>query len=329
LAFALTVPGMNTLEAVLDDTASPVEYSDEVARHDRALSAGHALWKAMKASPELFRIGAIAASRTVKGPDNRGSGERFEAKFCPLLTDEVQATITADVVAALPDGIIPGLGRVREILWLPSPAGSRALLDCIVQTTTVAGAVRRDWVNVKQVGKSQAGEACAQSTIERVALGEDLTIPRRVKVARTVVQFAAGTLKIATDDYIIVDFMCAGKKLLSIHAQGLLSTVTRDKLGMYRLAMYKHSNRGVQQCIPSDIRLPDDFDVNAAFWRSLIRPLKADDLRLHYVTLAAQSDLTPAQVTAVAAAVDGMDDETMFAIARSDFEKICPDLRKA
>jgi hypothetical protein len=313
---------MSTQRATLAGPVSPLGHDAEVPRADRALTASAVLWAAIKASTELRRIGARAAARICRAGGNRGPGEQFEDALAALLTADVQAAITADVIGALPGGVVPGLGRVKEILWLTTPKGSRKGFDCVVQTTTGGGAIRHDWVNVKRrTGKPQHAEAVAASTLLRVAQDEDLHLGRRVNVSRTIVQFAAGAKKIATSDYVILAFQCAGKKLVDVHAQGLLSTVKGDKL-----AMFIHSNRAVVQYVPSDVRLPDDFDVNAAFWRALIRTLTADDLRLHYVALAAQSGLGPAQVTALAVAVDEADDETMFAVARAGLEQLCPGL---
>lgn len=316
----------------LCDTVVEDELDDDMAfRADRALSASAILFGGISASPTLHRIGALAAARCVKGgirgDGTRGPGEKFENALASLLDDDdTQAAIAAEVIGALPGGVVPGLGRVKKIKWLVTPKGSRKGFDVVVETTTEDGAVRHDWVNVKRrTGKVKHADAVAQAAMLRVASGEDLLVGRRINVAKTIVQFAAGEKKIATSDYIIMAFQCDGKQLKGIHSQGLLSTLSGDKL-----ALFLHPNRAVMQYITADSTgLPDDFDVNGAFWRTQIRTMKADDLRLHYVTVAEQAGLTPAQVEAVAQAVLATDDKTMFAIAIADLEKICPDLYKA
>jgi hypothetical protein len=296
---------------------------EEQLRADRALSAGHILFTALQSSPELHRVGALAERATFKKGGNRGSGEVFEVKLGSLLTAEVQAVITDDVIAALPRGTVRGLGRVKDVAFITPDAATRKGFDCIVQTTTTAGIVRYDWVNIKRCGgKEVKAEALAISTFLRVALGKDLRDKAsRLNVPRTILAFAAGRAKIHTSDYFILVFGCKKGTLVSVRAQGLLSTVKNGKL-----AFQIHSNRSVIQSIPSDAQLPDDFDVNAAFWMALIRTMQVDELRLQFLAVAIAQGWSPARLKAAAAALDDVSDKAVVDAMIVGLLTLCPGL---
>jgi len=275
---------------------------------DRTLSAGAALWAAIKASPELRRIGALAEASTFCTGGNRGTGEAFEGALGKLLTGPAQDQITADVQGLLPGGEVPGMGAVLAVSWLP--AGGRKGFDFEVQTFTEGGGVRYDWVNVKRVcEKTASSEAVALNTLLRVARGEDVAKPGRVNCPRTLLGWFAGREKIDGSDYWILEFVCDGGVLLDVRSQGLLSAVAGGKL-----AMHIHTNRDVVQYNHSDEVLPDDFDVNAAFPEALTRTPTPDGLRLEMLTFAAaRLGLTRPDVESMAGSLLDATDEAVAA----------------
>jgi hypothetical protein len=271
----------------------------------------------MSRSPELARVGqAVETSLLRRDSGNRGPGEAFDRRFAKMLTPEVQAQITADVQALLPDGL-PYLGAVERIDWLPQ--GGREGLDLVVDTYTEGGAIRTDWVNVKRVSPQTCTmDAACLNAVLRAALGEDMRVPGRVDVDEVRLGWFAGTRKIGMSDYYGLLFVVDRHELVGVRAQGILSAVKPVSLrkpgGPVKLAIHKHSSKDVVQLTITDRTLDDSFDVNQRFAEAVTGTVAPNGMRLDILAfLDGQTGMSVAARKRLARALLATPDEALLA----------------
>lgn len=276
------------------------------AQHSWLWGGAHIMRTAV-AAPTFVRVMAdsVAAVRALGAQMNRGTGELVEAEMAVRLDDATQAALAAEIIAGL-QGPVPGYGEVQAITW-EWLGGGRQRADFFV---TVVGTERTAVLpsNVKinafdtghRLGRWDA--AAALTTILATAMGEPLSGKRPTWTCDDVVlDWCEGKRRLRGGDYFILSGQLDKDGVLSsTSAQGLLSSVIEED-GVINLAIKRHPTRPADVLYKAtELLLPPDFDVNAAFARALLPPpVGRGTLEALAVSAAAPKGANRAQLAAL------------------------------
>lgn len=257
-------------------------------------------------TPALHRICVQAAAATAGPSGNRGAGEDFEQALAELLTDDVQAEISAATISTLDAGRL-AFPPLDAIVWryCDRDGGGRSAADFEVELQFDDGTLLYVPVNVKRKrsGPVSGDDAVNIRTLLRVALGRPWAGRSKIDVPRTLLRWLARRERIRPGDYMLL--LVTGDPTAgtvdAVRCQGLLSAVDADG----QLAVRRHSNREIALYTDSVGILPDDLDVNLAFAEQLAGRPDGSQVRLAVVTwVAAMLEQSADERAARAAALD-------------------------
>ena len=218
----------------------------------------------------LFQESVTAAHASATTTLNRGNGEAVEAELAARLTEEKQAAVMAEVVAALGKKVT-GFGTLKSITWVWLGGGRKAC-DFLV---TVVGSKREVVLPVNVKTRSTTvfnfdnwNHAVSTNTLLRVACGLPIVGKRltRIDTDTTILEFVAGLRTIQPGDYFLLEAeIDSDFNVVGVTSQGLLSHVMKNAAGQTVLAVQRQTGRpGDLLFYPAAEVLPDGFDVNAA-----------------------------------------------------------------